>query len=56
MLSPAQQYLLKKINELVKTTRYGNMTITVILQNGEPVIKSINIVIMKRKRYRMPTA
>ena len=56
MLSPAQQYLVKKINNLVKDTRYGNMTVTFIIQKGEPVLKSINIVVMKRKRYKMPTA
>ena len=56
MLNLSHQYLLKEINEKVKSTRYGNMTITVILKDGEPIIKSLNIVIMKRKRYKMPTA
>ena len=56
MLNPNQQELIKQINEVVVSTKYGNITITVIVKDGKPVIKSINIVIMKRKRYQMPTA
>ena len=56
MISPAHQYLVKQVNNIIRENRYGGLTVVVIVKDGEPILKSLNIVIQKRKKYKMPTA
>ncbi len=37
----------------VQKMEYGTMTVTVLLNKGIPVSKTTNIVISKRKRYKI---
>ena len=54
MLSEKQQRLIKHLDDSVKEAKYGNIQINVIVKNGEPVLGSLNIIVMKRKKYKMP--
>ena len=53
MLSLPYQKLIKYLDERVKQQKYGTTTMTIIVQNGEPVLKSAKLVKIKRIRYKM---
>ena len=53
MLTENQQLLIKKLDSAVKTAQYGNVTVNVMVKDQEPILKSLNIVIMKRRKYKL---
>jgi hypothetical protein len=41
------------VERQVQSLEYGTLTGTVLIQDGLPVIKTLNIVLSKRKRYKI---
>ena len=56
MLTPAHQVFVKQIDQNVKEMHYGQMTITVIVKDGVPMPKTMTAVLMRRRKYKLPTS
>jgi len=54
MLSPARQQLIQRLNQDLIDSKHGSATLTIIVKNGEPVMSTYNLIVMKRRRYKMP--
>jgi len=55
MLSLPQQKLIRFLNEGDKKQRYGSVQLTGIIKDGEPLLKTMRVVRMKRRKYKIPT-
>lgn len=56
MLSLDQQRLIRYLDLSIKKQRYGTITVTLIVKDGEPIVDSCRLVKMKRVKYKTPTA
>jgi hypothetical protein len=54
MLSHNQQKLVKLLDDAVKQAQYGTVTVNVIVKDGEPILESLDLILMRRRKYRMP--
>jgi hypothetical protein len=52
MLTLSEQKLVKYLDDGAKRQQYGQFTMTVIVRNGEPMLNTVRIVRMKRKKYK----
>ena len=52
MLTENQQRLVREIDKSIKEAKYGNVSVNVIIKNGDPVLESLNITVMKRRKYK----
>lgn len=56
MLTLPQQKLIRFLNLGDKKQRYGSVQLTGVIKDGEPLLKTMRVVRMKRRRYKIPTA
>jgi len=54
MLTEKQQRIIKLLDDAVKEAKYGNISVNVLVKDGEPVLESVSLTIMKRRKYKMP--
>jgi len=55
MLTLSHQKLIVWLDGQLKKQQYGSDTLTIIVKDGIPIAESARLVIMKRRRYKLPT-
>jgi glutamate formiminotransferase len=54
MPTPAQLEFIKRVNKAVTKKPFGQITVNVIVKDKEPILPSVRITSMVRRRYKIP--